>query len=582
MTQATLRRNTKSLHIPYFPFLIVLVVAATVDAFAGYHVSLLACGNCACTLSDSSIRMVAAEYGNGNENKDAGKVNYTSKPPQPKNTRDSRKKNASQVNNKDKMRRPLQGEKATESERVSLSDKNTINDGESKSKEMSVNDKREEDWNEACERMASLENVVSRQSAELKKIRDECENLRQATEAFSCFINALRGAGIDTDSLMEDIISNSKTVSRAKDEESLDKEHGLSNGTNPLPISKDSLFDEEIFGKAPTTIEDAAEAAGSSILSAVLGGKRRMLVDVRDAELSQDPEVLVQFVELAILPLAEGLEGLGCDRNRIKIVFPKVSQLQHYHATMSLNVPDVITHSTLGFEPVSPQDNLIIILSPHPTDTEGLAKMNALLTDGGGPRQPVVIINSHMLPLGGPASKFSLIYLLRLLSVQYVAGDVPPEEWEGKPGLIGSGGKINCNMKSDSHVKNNDIRDGGEIIDPSADHDNSQSDIHRGQTRGMVVRAYPHPWHVFVDISQDCNADFQVAATFDHPPNQEEVSYSIVECLEGSEKEDELVAEQMKKALNSGEFSAVTDLDINDEVDGFYDDWEIWGETDTV
>ena len=41
-----------------------------------------------------------------------------------------------------------------------------------------------------------------------------------------------------------------------------------------------------------------------------------MLVDVRDAELTHQAEVLAQFLELSILPVAAGLEGLNSERNR--------------------------------------------------------------------------------------------------------------------------------------------------------------------------------------------------------------------------------------------------------------------------
>lgn len=62
------------------------------------------------------------------------------------------------------------------------------------------------------------------------------------------------------------------------------------------------------------------------------------------------------------------------------------------------------------------------------------------------------------------------------------------------------------------------------------------------------------PWHVFVDTSPDTDADFEVAATFDTEPTQDDVNYAIVECLEGSEKEDEIVAQQMQAALEAGKY----------------------------
>ena len=108
------------------------------------------------------------------------------------------------------------------------------------------------------------------------------------------------------------------------------------------------------------------------------------------------------------------------------------------------------------------------------------------------------------------------------------------------------------------------------------------------------------PWHVFVDVSPDTDADFEVAATFDQEPSQEEVNYSIVECLEGSEREDELVAKQMQAALDAGQLTRVSEMlgispnsiaesigvpssdiengtssenKISDWDDFFYDDW---------
>jgi len=72
----------------------------------------------------------------------------------------------------------------------------------------------------------------------------------------------------------------------------------------------------------------------------------------------------------------------------------------------------------------------------------------------------------------------------------------------------------------------------------------------------LVIR----PWHVFVDTSPDTDADFEVAATFDEEPSQDDVNYAIVECLEGSEIEDELVAQQMQQALDSGQLDRVSEM----------------------
>lgn len=63
-----------------------------------------------------------------------------------------------------------------------------------------------------------------------------------------------------------------------------------------------------------------------------------------------------------------------------------------------------------------------------------------------------------------------------------------------------------------------------------------------------------------MDTSPDTDADFEVAATFDVEPTQEDVNYAIVECLEGSEREDEIVAQQMQAALEAGQLNRVSDM----------------------
>ena len=91
---------------------------------------------------------------------------------------------------------------------------------------------------------------------------------------------------------------------------------------------------------------------------------------------------------------------------------------------------------------------------------------------------------------------------------------------------------------------------------------------------------------MFVDISPATDADFVVAATFDEEPTIEDVNLSIVECLEGSEREDEIVAQQMQEALdmknNKLDLLHQQDKDKTDEeeqdddddnIDDFYDLW---------
>lgn len=108
----------------------------------------------------------------------------------------------------------------------------------------------------------------------------------------------------------------------------------------------------------------------------------------------------------------------------------------------------------------------------------------------------------------------------------------------------------------------------------------------------IVIRSYPKPWHVFVDVSPDTDADFVVADTFVNEPTSEDVNNAIVECLEGSEREDELVAQQMQEALElkSKELditdAKMTEDDIvveeggqKEDNDDEFDDWyDLWNE----
>eukprot|EP00957_Ditylum_brightwellii_P040286 3048642-Ditylum_brightwellii.AAC.1 len=108
--------------------------------------------------------------------------------------------------------------------------------------------------------------------------------------------------------------------------------------------------------------------------------------------------------------MAAGLEGLATatTRNRVKIVFPTVSQLLKYRATMALSAPEVVSLSTLALDPVDPErDNLILLLAPKPDDAQGWEALNQLLTDEDIIKNhPVVVFNHHMLPLPPPAANF--------------------------------------------------------------------------------------------------------------------------------------------------------------------------------
>jgi hypothetical protein len=93
-----------------------------------------------------------------------------------------------------------------------------------------------------------------------------------------------------------------------------------------------------------------------------------------------------------------------------------------------------------------------------------------------------------------------------------------------------------------------------------------------------------------VDVSPDTDTDFEVAATFDEEPSLEDINMAIVECLEGSEREDELVAQQMQQAFEDGQFDLVSKMigevleklddadDRDDDADANDDDFDMFEE----
>ncbi|KAL9187761.1 hypothetical protein ACHAXT_006139 [Thalassiosira profunda] len=419
-------------------------------------------------------------------------------------------------------------------------------------------------------RVVQLEMLVSKQVNEIRKLRSEIDELTKSVSVFQNVVDVLREAGLRIDENEEVVVMS----------EEVEIEDGMdSDDSSPLPMLQQSAFidDMEIFGIAPKSVTDAADAAGASILSAILAGKQRMLVDVRDAELTRDSKLFVEFIELSILPVAAGLEGLDGDeyRNRVKIVFPTVKELMSYRRSMALAAPEVVSLSTLGFDPVDQErDKLIVVIAPSPDDIAGVHAIERLMarTDRNYVEpdlritQPVVVLNHHMVPIDMASfGKFTSVYHLRLLSVQYMTGDSMPEyvakEKMGKVSKDSSGSLKDAPEGGPSaDAKTNSTASAEEAALEAAMTHAHEIGVHQGVTRAMVIRAYPKPWHVFVDTSPDTDADFVVAATFDIEPTQEDVNYAIVECLEGSEREDEIVAQQMQAALEAGQLNRVSDM----------------------
>ena len=353
---------------------------------------------------------------------------------------------------------------------------------------------------ELTKRMTQLEHLVAKQTVEIRRLQDECRDLKEVTSAFAHVLKMMRAAGLDTDKLPEDV----SMADRAEERIQQKLENAMMDNANVLNAdSEDSDLDEkdgqfqyeyfddtEIFGEAPASVTDAADAAGAAILAGLLGGKQRMLVDVRDSELSSDPETLVQFIELAILPVAAGLEGMESRKNRVKIVFPTVSQLLQYRRTMALAAPEVVALSTLGFDPVEERDNIVVIIAPPPNSEEGLKAMNDLLepppgNEGYQIQQPVVVLNHHMVPLSGPAADYDVMYHLRLLSVQYMSGERADDVFSQFDDPL-----ANSETVEDAAKANMTVDADEELLEAAMKHAHEVG-VQGGVTRAMVIRAYP-------------------------------------------------------------------------------------------
>jgi hypothetical protein len=346
---------------------------------------------------------------------------------------------------------------------------------------------------ELLSRVTRLEDFVAKQEVEIYRLKKQCNDLTETTSNFARVIQLLREAGLQEND--PEGIKSVKPMEESGDDESV--LGGTRQSQEPSFARMVEAFDDaSIFGTAPASVLDAADSAGAAILAAMLGGKQRMLVDVRDAELSLEPDSLVEFIELAILPVAAGLEGLTSARNRVKIVFPKVSQLLEYRRTMALAAPEVVALSTLGLDPVEPRDKLVVIVAPAPDDVDGLRAMTELLapTDPNLEpiQQPVVILNYHMVPVAGLAVDFETAYHLRLLTVQYMSGDDARgyfQQFEGEGGEDDVDSIADIDSGDISKTENETIPEDA-ALEAAMQHAHEVG-MNQVVTRAMVIRAYP-------------------------------------------------------------------------------------------
>lgn len=372
-----------------------------------------------------------------------------------------------------------------------------------------IEDKKSDEGKKLKKRVKQLESLVSTQMSEIQKLRREIDELTKATKAFANVVEILREAGLQ-------VIEEDSTVSVEEELDTAEAQPKPQRQTKGFLQSQAINDDMLIFGIAPKSVTDAADAAGSSILSAILAGKQRMLVDVRDAELTRDPQLFVEFIELAILPVAAGLEGLDADmRNRVKIVFPTVKDLMTYRKSMALAAPEVVSLSTLGFDPVEERDKLIVVVAPSPDDLAGVDAMEKLLARTRSNyvepekriTQPIVVVNHHMVPVDmSTFGKFTTVYHLRLLTVQYMTGDATPEYVKEKFGqgkreptdeekdavdisLLGVGEDLSADI-DEANIETDTSDEDDAALEAAMTHAH-EIGVHQGVTRAMVIRAYP-------------------------------------------------------------------------------------------
>jgi hypothetical protein len=439
----------------------------------------------------------------------ASNENYTDKSKSKGTNSSSQTKGGSRINTSD-VDTSLKGFKEPKQQQQRLQQKSKEPTESDDSTAPDIEDRKSDDGKKLKKRVKQLESLVSTQMSEIQKLRREIDELTKATRAFANVIEILREAGLqvnDEDSTVS-IEEESDTVGKAQ------PKHQRQTGSflQSQAINDDML----IFGIAPKSVTDAADAAGSSILSAILAGKQRMLVDVRDAELTRDPQLFVEFIELAILPVAAGLEGLDADmRNRVKIVFPTVKDLMTYRKSMALAAPEVVSLSTLGFDPVEERDKLIVVVAPSPDDLAGVDAMEKLLSRTQSNyvepekriTQPIVVVNHHMVPVDmSTFGKFTTVYHLRLLTVQYMTGDASPEYVKEKFGrgkrepsedekdavdisLLGVGEDLSADA-DEANIEADTSDEDDAALEAAMTHAH-EIGVHQGVTRAMVIRAYP-------------------------------------------------------------------------------------------
>lgn len=178
----------------------------------------------------------------------------------------------------------------------------------------------------------------------------------------------------------------------------------------------------------PGDLFDAADAAGAAVLSCMLAGHRRILVEVEDPLLDDATpdrdEQLALAVELIILPIAAALEGLEImERNHVKLQFRTIGQLVAAKRALTVvTVSKTVSMSALHLE-VDERDAVIVLVTPKveaesdPEDLKKLVKASENCT--------IIMVN----PWTAPSQKssralidtFEVGYVVQPFTVSYMA-----------------------------------------------------------------------------------------------------------------------------------------------------------------
>eukprot|EP00934_Nitzschia_sp_Nitz4_P002413 Nitzschia sp. Nitz4//scaffold33_size148984//91813//93410//NITZ4_002936-RA/size148984-snap-gene-0.9-mRNA-1//1//CDS//3329548451//2408//frame0 len=379
---------------------------------------------------------------------------------------------------------------------------------------------------------ALLTVLVGQQKAELDRLHQKVDQLQATNQAL---VKALRSARKCIQSRIDASKSDlglSTTTSATRQEDSETMLDTKANASMYFPILSNELFDETtIFGNAPASVQQAGCDAGRAALGAMLMGNKRMLVDIRDPDLATDMELLLEVIEAVVKPLAEGLRS---SNHRVRIVFPQVTQLVRFRQKgMSKGGID---SSVLSRYSTRERNKLLVVVAPRPDDTEKLQQMQRFIADHESD-QSILLLNYHTEPVKQLPVDLEPVYHMQLFSLE----PVPNTTDEETEPMTGNSSQI-IHSVNDSNIDELNEDEIDAVVDQALERPHAPF-----ATSALLVRSFPNPWHLFMDLTPSMGDCFEVVATFDTEPSEKDLDAAITECLEGSEREDAIVRQEMKK-----------------------------------